>query len=372
MNVGFEIKFKNSPPHISKGICGYRMICPLGDHSIVAVADKACFVLDENAPEKIYSILERLFPKPTEKIFYRIKSSEEAKSLSETENLCLFLYEHGFSRNSVIIACGGGAITDSAGFAASIYMRGIRWVSVPTTFLSQIDAGIGGKTGVNLGRAVKNGFAAKNIIGSFWQPSDIILETEFLESLPEREFVSGAGELAKYVLIAPPEESLVLRNAIPDVLEGNIDALTICVHICASIKMKIASIDEMDIYGIREKLNLGHTAGHAFEAMIKNHIPHGNAVSLGLKYALILSRIMGVLNQDKYEEIMKIISCFLPKDIPCIQDRFDEFIDLVSHDKKCCGARNKFILLKDFGITVTSENIPESRLKEAFLEFAEK
>jgi len=364
MDGRFEIVFKNCSRNCS-GVCGHGMRMPLGEHSIASVADKACFVTDGNMPENFSRILERIFPKPGKKLFYRLPRSENAKNLAEIEKMCLFLYENGFSQNSVIIAAGGGAITDSAGFAASVYMRGIRWISVPTTFLGQIDAGIGGKTGVDL--RLDGRICGKNIIGTFWQPAAIVLETEFLESLPPEELRSGAGELAKYAILMQTEEGRGLRKAIPGVLAGQPQALGLCVQICAAMKARIAARDERDIYGIREKLNLGHTAGHAFETMSGGRIPHGIAVAHGLKFAINLSKEKEIIPKETAAEMLDLISLLKLPTLELKEADFSRFSELISRDKKNRGAKNRFLLPKGFGQVEIEENILDSLLKKAYM-----
>ena len=364
MDGRFEITFKNCSRPCAC-VCGHGMEMPLGQFSLAAVADRVCIITEENPPECFSRILERLFPKRENSFFYRMPHSENAKNIEETEKLCLFLYENGFSQNSVIIAAGGGAITDSAGFAASVYMRGIRWISVPTTFLGQIDAGIGGKTGVDLRQ--DGMIRGKNIIGTFWQPSAIVLETEFLESLPTEELLCGAGELAKYAMLMQPEEGRALRESIPAVLSGDMQALSLCVQICASMKSRIAARDERDIYGVREKLNLGHTAGHAFEAMSKGTLRHGTAVAHGLRFAIILAEEMGIAEQEDLVEMRSIIPSFNLPILEFNETDFELFSELITHDKKNRGAKNHFLLPKCIGQLQTAENIPDSILKKAFV-----
>ena len=360
----FSFSFRENFPRVMKGVCGSCMEDPLGECSLVRMADKPFFIVPENMPDGFREKIKRLFPEPAEKIYYALPASESAKNISETEKLCAFLYEKGCSRNSVLVACGGGTVTDSAGFAASVYMRGIRWISVPTTFLGQIDAGIGGKTGVNLS-------AGKNIIGSFWQPSAIVLETDFLSTLPAAELRSGAGELVKYALLMQPEEGRALREAVPEVLKGSAEALKMCVSICANMKLRLAGRDERDQFSIREKLNLGHTAGHAIEAMSAGKMSHGEAVAHGLRFAILLSEKKCLLPADKAEEMLALTASLALPESSGWQNDFGRFMSLVRRDKKAAGASNRFVLLRDYGITETAENIDESLLRQVYEEIAE-
>lgn len=359
----FSFSFRENFPRVMKGVCGSGMKDPLGECSLVRMADRAVFVVSENMPAGFYEKIDRLFPWPEEKKYYVLPDSENAKTIRETEKLCTFLYENGLSRNSVLIACGGGAVTDTAGFAASVYMRGIRWISVPTTFLGQIDAGAGGKTGVNLS-------AGKNIIGSFWQPSVLILETDFLSTLPPEELGSGAGELVKYALLMQPEEGRALREAVPGVLKGDSEALKMCVSICVNMKLRLVGRDERDQFAIREKLNLGHTAGHAIEIMTDGAMPHGYAVAHGLRFAVLLSEKKGLLPSDKAAEMLELVSSLSLPEIAGWQNNFERFMSLVSRDKKAAGASNRFVLLRDYGITETVENTEENLLRQVYEEIS--
>lgn len=357
----FEVSFREKLPRIMSGACGYKMENPLGDFSIVSVADKACFVIEKEVPSTFLTILHRLFPNTKERHFFLMPTSEKAKTLREVEKLCAFLYEKGFSRNSVIVACGGGAITDAAGFASSIYMRGIRWVSVPTTFLGQIDAGLGGKTGINLD-------CSKNIIGSFWQPAALVLEADFLSSLSYDILLSGAGELVKYALLLPPNGGKILIEALPKVLAGDVHAMQECIYLCAEFKLKLVGSDERDQFALREKLNLGHTAGHAFEALSEETMPHGEAVAHGLKFSIILSNNLDVLSDDDSKKMLNILdSLNLPRRKNW-KGNFKQFLALVAHDKKAGSAKNRFVLPVSFGFTEAIENVDLEELNKAYEE----
>ena len=322
-------------------------------------ADKICLVTGTDAPPSLRARALALFPEGRIPHFYFwLPPSEKAKTLEQAGKLCAFLFDKGFSRNSLIIAAGGGAVTDLAGFAASIYMRGINWVSVPTTFLAQIDAGLGGKTAVNLG-------GAKNIAGTFHQPALAVCDTAFLDSLPHAELRSGGGELVKYAMIGPGALTQVIKRNLSKTLSGDRSALTACVSACAAYKLKLVTKDERDERGVREALNFGHTAGHAFEALSGGRLPHGEAVARGIRFALIASLEAGILKRGDFLKLNALVDALRLRPAPVRKD-FRHFLSLVSRDKKARGADNRFVLIAGPGRLCPAENLDAPLLKAAF------
>jgi 3-dehydroquinate synthase len=321
--------------------------------------DKVCLVTGSDAPPSLRARALVLFPEGAARHFYFwLPPSEKAKTLDQAGALCSFLFEHGFSRDSLLIAAGGGAVTDLAGFAASVYMRGINWVSVPTTFLAQIDAGLGGKTAVNHS-------AAKNIIGTFHQPALAVCDTAFLDSLPHAELRAGAGELVKYAMIGPGELFKTVKKNLSKALAGDKSALTACVSACAAYKLKLVARDERDERGVREALNFGHTAGHAFEAMSGGRLPHGEAVARGIRFALIASRDTGILKRADFKKLNALVDALrLPP--ASVRRDFRHFLSLVSRDKKSRGAANRFVLIAGPGRLCPAEDLDTPLLKKAF------
>ena len=327
--------------------------------ALFAATDKICLVTGTDAPPSLRARALALFPEGKEHHHYFwLPPSEKAKTLDEAGRLAAFLFEKGFSRNSLVIAAGGGAVTDLAGFAASVYMRGINWISVPTTFLAQIDAGLGGKTAVNLG-------AAKNIIGTFHQPALAVCDTAFLDSLPHAELRSGAGELVKYAMTGPAALRAVITKNLQGTLAGDKSALTACVSACAAFKLKIVARDERDETGAREILNFGHTAGHAFEAMSGGRLPHGEAVARGIRFALISSRETGILPRAEFKKLDAMLDALRLPPARLRRD-FRHFLSLVSRDKKARGADNRFVLIAGAGRLCPAENLDAPLLKAAF------
>ncbi|MGH9007805.1 MAG: 3-dehydroquinate synthase family protein [Acidimicrobiales bacterium] len=247
-----------------------------------------------------------------------VEEGEAAKSLSSVETLCRSFVQAGLSRADLVIALGGGVVTDVAGFAAASYHRGTRYVNVATTLLGQVDAAIGGKTGVNLAEG-------KNLVGAFWQPSAVVCDTETLGSLPPREWRCGRGEMAKYAFLGqdPPDASL---------LELDLDDQ---VARCAAIKAAVVAADETDEGG-RMVLNYGHTLAHALEAEAfeGGDLAHGEAVAIGLVFAALLARRLGRIDDDRVELHRRVVAGFdLVADLPPGADPA-RLVALMARDKK--------------------------------------
>jgi 5-deoxy-5-amino-3-dehydroquinate synthase len=237
---------------------------------------------------------------------------EPAKDLETVEELSRQFSRWGLTRGDVVIAVGGGVVTDTAGFAAAVYHRGVRWVAVPTTLLGQIDAAIGGKTGVNLPEG-------KNLVGAFWQPSAVLCDTEVLETLPPREYRSGLGEMAKYHFLGG--EALV---------DCNLDER---VARCVAIKAEVVASDERE-GGRRAILNYGHTLGHALETAGHYDLRHGEAVAIGLVFAAVLAERLGRIDHARVEEHRAVVGGYdLPIKLPPDADP-GQLVELMGRDKK--------------------------------------
>ncbi len=246
-----------------------------------------------------------------------IPDGEEAKTLATIEQLARFFANAGLSRADVVVAVGGGIVTDVAGFAAATYHRGTAYLNVATSLLAQVDAAIGGKTGVNLPEG-------KNLVGAFWQPNAVLCDTETLSSLPPREWACGRGEIAKYAFLgdAPtadqPIEEQVAR--------------------CAGIKAAVVAEDERE-GGRRMILNYGHTLAHALEGAGQADHPdwdlrHGEAVAIGILFAALLAERLGRIGADRVAEHRVVIGSFdLPTDLPPGAEAA-ELVAFMGRDKK--------------------------------------
>ncbi len=265
---------------------------------------------------------------------------ETAKRLSAVEKLASKMLAAGADRRSVVVALGGGVVGDVAGFLASIFMRGIPVVQVPTTLVAQVDSAIGGKTGVNLA-------SGKNLIGTFHQPSAVLSDPDVLATLPEREYRSGLFEAMKYG---------VIRNAtIFDLMESNREAilrrdgelLERLIVDCVKVKAEVVSADERE-GGERRILNFGHTIGHALEAATKyKRFLHGEAVGWGMIAAAVVGREMGITNAATAARITSLVMAYGP--LPEVETGGAQVIRLLQSDKKTIGGIPHFILARGMG-----------------------
>ena len=243
---------------------------------------------------------------------FEIDDGEEAKSLTTIEQLCSAFAQWGLTRADVVVGVGGGVVTDVAGFAAATYHRGVAVVHVATTLLAQIDAAVGGKTGVNLPEG-------KNLVGAFWQPSGVICDLDALDTLPERELRSGFGELAKYhFLTGDPLSEMELEDRIVRAVQ---------------IKAGIVNQDEKE-QGIRALLNYGHTLGHAIENAGSYEVKHGEAVAIGLIYAAELAHTLDRISYERVQEHRQVVESYdLPSSVPtAVTD--EDLMFAMTRDKK--------------------------------------
>lgn len=241
-----------------------------------------------------------------------VPDGEEAKSLAVVESVCRQLSEAGLTRGDALVGVGGGVVTDLTGFVASVYHRGIPFVSVATTLLAQVDAAIGGKTGVNLPEG-------KNLVGAFWQPSAVLCDIETLESLPPAEYQCGAGEVAKYHFLGG----------------GPLDQLSLGERVaaCVRIKAEVVAADERE-GGRRAILNYGHTLAHAIETAGGYQLKHGEAVAIGLAYAAEVAARLDRIDQDRVAEHRRVLAAYgLPSTVPA-QLSAEELLPLFARDKK--------------------------------------
>ena len=254
-----------------------------------------------------------------------IGQGEQAKTLSTIEDLCRQWAQWGLNRNDVVVGIGGGIVTDIAGFAASVYHRGIPVVHIATTLLGQIDAAIGGKTGVNLPEG-------KNLVGAYWQPSAVLCDLETLDTLPERHYRAGLGELAKYHFLDDGELNTL---AIAETHDGRLDAGDLADRVEASVQLKANAVmaDERE-GGKRALLNYGHTLGHALETLGGHELLHGEAVAIGIAYAAEVALELGRIDGARVDEHRRILGGYDLPLRPPGPASFEAILPLLARDKK--------------------------------------
>lgn len=286
-------------------------------------------------------------------------AGESSKNINTVMDIIGKLMEAGADRETCLIALGGGVVGDIAGFVASVFMRSIPYIQIPTTLVAQVDSSIGGKTGVDLSYG-------KNLVGTFYQPRAVFANLSFLDTLPEKEFNNGLAEIIKYGII---DDEKMFRD-----LEENMDAIKSkdskrmlhLVENCCQIKKSIVEIDENEL-GLRRILNYGHTLGHALEVISRYTITHGEGVAIGMVGAALISEKMGYLKSSEIGRIENLIRrAGLPVKIPKSLDGQD-IIAHLKMDKKRKGDVIHFVMLKKIGMPFINGNI-EHKLIAAVIE----
>lgn len=290
---------------------------------------------------------------------YSIPPGESSKSYEMLHNILDWLLSQGITRQSVIFTVGGGVVGDLGGFAASIILRGVPFVQVPTSLLAQVDSSVGGKTGINTPQG-------KNLVGTFYQPAAVLCDLNTLQTLPEREVKAGYAEIAKYALINDPEFFIWLEKHGEDVCGYDKESLAYAVEVSCSKKAEIVSEDENES-GWRALLNLGHTFGHMLEAAAgyDGRLLHGEAVSIGMVLAANLSVRMGLLEENDAERIEAHLSSVgLPVRIseirPGLTQKPEEMMSYLAHDKKATEKGAVFILMRGIGKSFISHDADKS------------
>jgi 3-dehydroquinate synthase len=285
-----------------------------------------------------------------------VEPGEEAKSLKEASKIYDELIAKKNDRFMPILALGGGVVGDLAGFVASTYMRGVPYIQIPTTLLAQVDSSIGGKVAVNHPKA-------KNIIGSFYQPRFVLADMSTLQSLPEREYLSGLAEVVKYAFISAGDFLAYLQESIDGVLNKQPQILSEVVLKCCRIKAKIVEEDERD-FGLRAVLNFGHTIGHSIEAISHfENYRHGEAVAIGIMGAVLVSKIKGYASEKLVSQTKTLLTSLkLPVTIKNVS--LDDILEHIKLDKKVVEGKIRFVLLKEPGETVV-ESVSGDIIEEA-------
>ncbi|MDC1032718.1 3-dehydroquinate synthase [Candidatus Pelagibacter sp.] len=322
--------------------------------------NQCLLIIDKNIPKRMVSKITKSLKR--KKIFkYSFDASEKNKNQKNINKILEILLNKNFSRQDCLIAIGGGITGDVSGFAASLFKRGLQFVNLPTTLLSQVDSSIGGKTGVN----TKQG---KNLIGSFYQPKMVISDSEFLNTLSNREIICGYGEILKHSLIMNKTFFNYLSNNSLKILDLKSPFIERAIFESCKIKKIIVEKDEKE-KGIRKILNFGHTFAHAYEATLgySKKLNHGEAVILGVNTALKFSLNNKLIKNNEYRAVVKHIKkTNLPSDIKKYFSikNLNKIISFMMKDKKNNSKKINLILLKNIGNTIFNNQYDVIKIKK--------
>jgi len=321
--------------------------------------DKCLLLVDKNIPKKFIKQIKKALKK--KKLYiYLFKASEINKNQNNIDKITKILFDKNFSRQDCLIALGGGITGDMGGFAASIFKRGLQFVNIPTTLLSQVDSSVGGKTGIN------NSYG-KNLVGSFYQPKIVISDSNFLMTLPKREVICGYGEILKHALIINKNFYNFLEKNILKIINLRSPFIEKAIFESCKIKKSVVEKDEKE-KNLRKILNFGHTFAHAYEAALgySTKLNHGEAVILGINSALRFSFQNKLLNNKEFELILKhTTNSNLPSKISKYFSlkHLDKILSFMTKDKKNKSDKINLILLKKVGSAILHKNYKKSYVK---------
>ena len=312
-------------------------------------AGKAVVITDPNVKSRYGEVLERSLTKNGFKVTTLVvPAGEDQKSLDNAVRLYEQLTDAYAERSTLIVALGGGVIGDLTGFVAATYLRGVPFVQLPTTLLAQVDSSVGGKVAVDHERL-------KNKIGAFHQPRLVIADTDTLKTLPKAELANGLAEAIKTAAVRGKEFFVYLEQNVEKLRALDISALEEAVYQCVSIKAEIVEKDERDA-GLRNILNFGHTIGHAIESVSHFGVRHGEAVAVGMVVAARISNRMGLLS---YSEVDRLITLVEKAGLPARMPDLDTsaILKAMRHDKKVESGQVRFVLLKEIGDVIVSDEV---------------
>ena len=336
--------------HISKKISKSVLNKHLGNKN------KVLIISDDGVPKKHIKELKDKINNKNITIF-TLNKGEKSKSFSSYKKILNKLLELKFDRSDIIIALGGGVVGDIAGFSAATYLRGIRYIQIPTTLLAQVDSSVGGKTAINV-------IQGKNLVGAFYNPSLVLISTSFLGTLSEDEYKSGLGEVVKYALIGNKKLRNIIEKNSKDIINRNESILKTIIEESIKTKSNIVTKDEKES-GIRAILNFGHTFGHAIEAYNNyKNITHGAAITLGMVIASKLSFFEGHIDNYQLDNVVNLIdSLELSTDHSGYS--YSKLKKYIASDKKIKNGKLNLILIdKKFNAFITS-NFNDKNISKA-------
>ena len=321
---------------------------------------KICVVTDSHVePLYLKSVMDSLQEVSSQIFSFVFEAGEKNKNLDTVQELYRSLIEHEMDRKGLLVALGGGVVGDLAGFGAATYLRGIDFIQVPTTLLSQVDSSVGGKTGVDFQQY-------KNMVGAFHQPRLVYMNLSALNTLPPKEFACGMGEILKTGLICDGEFFRFICANQKTIQELDYTLLSQMIRRCCEIKAGVVERDPKE-QGERALLNLGHTVGHAVEKLKNFQLLHGQCVGIGLIAAAYLSMQRGLLTQEEYNEIRKGCKAFhLPLTVDSL--KAEEILAATKKDKKMEAGHIKFILMDGIGKSFIDKTVTDMELLSAIRE----
>jgi 3-dehydroquinate synthase len=344
-----------TPRHCYSAVVERGVLGQAGQY-IPAGAGKVFVISTEDVWRHVGAALTRGLPGIAFEVLH-LPGGEDRKRLAFVEQLAGEMVQRGADRGSMVIACGGGIVNDMAGFLAAIFMRGIPVLQIPTTLLAQVDAAIGGKTGVNL-------VSGKNLIGSFHQPLAVLIDPAILATLPDREYRAGLYEIVKAGIIREPELFRFLAESSAAVLARQPDAVDRIIADSVRMKAEVVSSDERE-GDQRRILNFGHTFGHALEAETGyTRFLHGEAVAWGMRAAVYLGEMTGYTSAEDSVDILEMIQVYGP--IPPVDGiPAANLLARLVHDKKTVQGKVHFVLPVRIGEVTVVSGIPEKIVLEA-------
>ena len=361
LTVPVALGERSYPIYIGRELSGplaswLQACCGKSRHAVV--------IADENVVDFASPYRESLLRSGYRVTELTIPSGEGSKSLSQASRLWEAMLDAHTDRGSMVIAIGGGVVGDLAGFVAASFTRGLPLVQIPTTLLSHVDSSVGGKTAINLPKA-------KNMVGAFWQPSLVVIDTESLDTLPTREFVSGLAEVLKYGVILLPELLAYLEQNTASVLAKEPAAIAHLVSESCKAKASVVERDERETTGLRAILNYGHTFAHALESVVGyGQLLHGEAVAIGMHMAACLAFQLDRVPHSFVERQYRLLKA-LKLPVKFVESDAEQLWDAMQHDKKVEHGQLRFILPRQFGLVELVPGVTKQQTIAA-IEFANR
>jgi 3-dehydroquinate synthase len=317
---------------------------------------KVCIICDTNTKQYMDDVKMNTKEYVDSVYSYVFQAGEENKTLDTVKNLYEYLIEAKFDRNDVLFALGGGVVGDLVGYTAATYLRGIRFIQLPTTLLSMVDSSIGGKTGVDFD-------SYKNMVGAFHQPICVYMNLSTLKTLPKVQFSAGMGEVIKYGYIKEFPFYQWLKDKHDEIMNQNYEVLREMIYRSCLCKKEIVENDPLE-KGERALLNFGHTLGHAIEKSMNFKLYHGQCVAIGMVAAIYMSAKRDMLTYEELKDSIELIQSFdLPVGVNCID--INRIIDATKNDKKMEAGKIKFILLEKIGCGIIKSDVTDEEMVTA-------